>query len=456
MSSNIAVLPEPEPLRAVTVCRHVDDFDLLIEDMEAELPHAWGELSFHEAGPFLGQPEAGELEFVVVAVDRDDSDIDAIADVIRAAGQAGPLVILVADGLDPVVLHQLLRAGADEFTPYPLPEGALSEAMARLREAAKAEGATLLDQAGPDVVVTARALTDAMPATAPTAETAIAAPTKLGGTGMEGALFAVQAAAGGNGATTLVVNLAWELAHVSGDAPRVCVIDLGLQFGSVATYLDLDRTPLIYEVLSDISAMDEQAFRQALRPFRDRIDVFTAPADVLPMDIVGPEEIERLLGLARDCFDIVIVDMPGTLTSWTDTVLKQADIYFLVSELEVRSAQNALRFRNLLETEGLPVDRISHILNRAPGKMDLSGRARIGKMADSLGVTFHAVLPDGGTSVTDANDQALPLREAQPRNVLAKAVAKLAGDLHDAGRRIHAGEGARPAKKRGFLGLSFR
>ncbi len=48
--------------------------------------------------------------------------------------------------------------------------------------------------------------------------------------------------AGGTGATTVAVNLAWELATIAKtDAPKVCLIDLDLQFGSVATYLDLPR-----------------------------------------------------------------------------------------------------------------------------------------------------------------------------------------------------------------------
>lgn len=276
----------------------------------------------------------------------------------------------------------------------------------------------------------------------------------------DGAVFAIQSASGGDGATTIAVNLAWDLATISKtDAPRVCIIDLGLQFGSVATYLDLPRKPMIYEVLSDVSAMDEQAFRQALVHYKDKLDVFTAPADILPLDLIGAEDVTGLLALARNCFDIVIVDIPATVTGWTDAVIRQADLFFVVCGLEVRSAQNALRFHRLLQAEGLATERLAFLLNRAPGKMDMFGRGRIDKMAKSLGIKFHAVLPDGGRQVTEANDQAVPLGMAAARNGLTREIHKLARGLLDARQAILAGDAPgevrKPAKK-SFFGLTFR
>ncbi|MEL6588199.1 MAG: pilus assembly protein CpaE, partial [Pseudomonadota bacterium] len=94
MSSNLAAVPEPEPLRAVTVSRDVQEFDLLIEDMEAELGEGWGDLDFAEALAFLHQDEARELEFIVVAVDHEDEPrLSTVIDVIRQAKNARLRVI---------------------------------------------------------------------------------------------------------------------------------------------------------------------------------------------------------------------------------------------------------------------------------------------------------------------------------------------------------------------------
>ncbi|SDY58820.1 pilus assembly protein CpaE [Jannaschia faecimaris] len=455
MASNLALLPEPEPLRAVTVSRDVQEFDLLIEDMEAELGEAWGDLDFVEAIAFLRQDEAAKLEFIVIAADvQDEPHLPQVADVIRQAKRAGLKVILVADGLGPMSLHELLRAGADDFAPYPLPEAALHDAVARLSAPGSRKGnADVFKRAGADAADVINAENVGNEAKLP------ARTTTGGGAHSEGAIFAVQSAAGGDGGTTLAVNLAWELANASkSDAPKVCVIDLGLQFGSVATYLDLPRKPMILEILSDVSSMDEQAFRQALRTYKDKVSVFTSPADILPLDLIGPEDVVGLLTLARSCFDIVIVDMPNTITGWTDTVLSQSDLYFVVCGMEVRSAQNALRFQKLLKSEGLPVERMTFVLNRGPGKMDMTGKARVKKMAEGLDVKFHAVLPDGGKQVTEINDQAAPLSTMAPRNALAKEIQKLAGSLLEAREAINTGAAPSSAKKpakRAIFGLKF-
>ena len=475
MSSNLAVLPEPEPLRAVTISRDVQDFDLLIEDMESELGEGWGDLDFREALAFLRQDDARDLEFVVVATDRrDEADLSTIGDVVRQSKRIGLSVILVADGLSPGSLQELVLAGTDDYVPYPLAEKALNAAITRIRGAGGTDSLEIMRRAGadrpagrspdpsdaeaaPEPVGSDAPEPDAPQLPAIASEATAGTATGRGGTSGEGAIFAVQSAAGGNGATTVAVNLAWELANLlEGDeTPRVCLIDLGLQFGSVATYLDLDRKPMILEVLSDVASMDEQAFRQAMSHYRERLDVFTAPADILPLDLIGPDEVRRLLNLARGCYDVVVLDMPGALTGWTDAVLAECDLFFMVTEMDIRSAHNTMRFQKLLKAEGIATARLSYVLNRAPGKM--GARGRIDKLAESLGVKFHAILPDGGRPVTDANDQARPLRDAMPRNPLTKEIAKMAKGLDEARQSIAAGETSetKPARKKAFLGLSF-
>jgi pilus assembly protein CpaE len=110
MSGNLAFKPEPAPIVACTISRDVQEFDLLIEDMEIALGENWGDLEFHEAIAFFSQPDASAMEFVAVAVDHEDeAGLDAIGSVIRAAKAAGLKVILIADGLSPILLHALLR-----------------------------------------------------------------------------------------------------------------------------------------------------------------------------------------------------------------------------------------------------------------------------------------------------------------------------------------------------------
>jgi len=405
MTSSAMQQPEPSPIVACTISRDVRNFDLLIEDMETAMEESWGDLGFHEALAFLNQEDAATLEFVAIAIDEsDESNLDMIGDLITLASTAGVKVILIADDVSPSALHALLRKGADEFVPYPLPENELQAAIDRLRRPPEPEPAPSQNNA---------------PAS----------------TGQEGILFAVQGVAGGTGATTLSVNLGWELTLTDKkNPPKVCILDLSLQFGSVATFLDLPRRDAIYELWSDTESMDEDIFRSALQCHEEKLWVLTAPPDLLPLDLIGPEDVSRVLDLARQHFDYVIVDMPTTLVQWTETVLTAAQIYFITLEMDMRSAQNTLRLKRALKAEELPLERLRYCLNRAPKFTDLTGKSRIKRMAESLEIGIELQLPDGGKPVVQGADHGMPLASSAPKNPLRREIAKLAASLHELGQ----------------------
>ena len=58
MTSNAAVQDEPAPFLACTISRDVQNFELLIEDMETECGEGWGDLSLEDATLILTQPDA--------------------------------------------------------------------------------------------------------------------------------------------------------------------------------------------------------------------------------------------------------------------------------------------------------------------------------------------------------------------------------------------------------------
>lgn len=416
--SNVAALqPEPAPIVACTISRDVQNFELLIEDMEAELGETWGDLSFDDALAFFGQPDAATLQFVAIAVDdEDEADLARISGIVTAARDRGIKVVLVADQISPGALHQLLRLGAEDFVPYPLPEGALHDAIERLRRPAP----------------------EAPAAAAPQAE--VATPQFRPKGDRDGVVLPVHGLAGGTGATTFAVNLAWELATITKqDAPRVCLLDFDFQFGSVSTYLDLPRRDAVFEVLSDTAAVDSDAFVQAMQTYNDRLHVFTAPNDMLPLDFVTADDIGRLLGIAQANFDYVIVDMPKTIVQWTETVLQAAHVYFALLELDMRCAQNTLRLVRALKAEDLPHEKLRFALNRSPKFTDLSGKARAKRLAESLSIDIELMLPDGGRPVVQADDHGLPLAETAAKNPLRKDIMKLAKSLHDLNKAVEAG-----------------
>lgn len=342
---------------------------------------------------------------MALAIDGEDEDnLTLMGEIITQAKEKKIKVVLIAEDVTPAALHQLLRKGADEFVPYPLPENELQEAIDRMN--------------APEPVVTPQQVSVPL----------------ASGASKEGALFVVQGLAGGVGATTLAVNLAWELATVSQkDAPKVCLIDLDLQYGTISTYLDLPRRETVFEMLSDTVAMDDEVFGQALQTFDEKLDVLTAPTDMVPLDILTHEDIQRVIDMARKHYDYVVVDMPKTLVHWSETVLQAAHVYFALIELDMRSAQNALRLKRALQAEELPFNKLRFALNRAPKFTDLSGKSRVKRMGESLGISIDLQLPDGGKPVMQSGDHGLPLASSAGKNPLRREIAKLAQSLHSLG-----------------------
>jgi pilus assembly protein CpaE len=410
MSSVANLQPEPAPIVACTISRDVQNFDLLIDEMEIELGESWGDLSFDDAIAFLEQPDAKALEFVAIAVNsNDENNLDGITDVIKACKGNGIRVILIADQVSPIALHQLLRLGADDFVPYPLPENALHEAIEKLRKPASV----------PALAIAASA---ELPLEAESHHPGFKAKGDR-----DGVVLPVHGLSGGVGASTFATNLAWELATISKEAPRVCLLDLDFQFGSAATYLDLPRKESVMDLLTDMGNSDSDSMLQSMLTFNDKLHVLTAPADMLPLDIITAEDIGRLIDMARANFDFVVIDMPRT------------HVYFAMMELDLRSAQNVLRLGRALKAEGLPHEKLRYVLNRAPRFTDLSAKSRVKRMAESLDISIEVQLPDGAAQVTQANDHGLPLSESAPKNNLRKEIQKLAKSLYELNKAVETG-----------------
>ncbi|MEJ6403857.1 AAA family ATPase [Yoonia sp. 2307UL14-13] len=403
MSTGPAVQHDPPAIIACTISRDVQIFDLLIEDMESALGDSWGDLSFDDAISFLGQPEARSLQFVTIAMDAEDEDrLQTISDIIAAAKDHKVKVILIAEDVSPTVLHQLLREGGDEFVPYPLPENELARAIERVLTAEEPKAPTEGDA-------------------------------KFKATGdRSGVVIPIHGLAGGIGATMLAVNLAWELANIDKDSDvKVCLIDLDFQFGTASTYLDLPRRESVLEMLTDTENMDSEVFMQALLTYGEKLHVLTSPTDMIPLDMITPQDIERVVEMARVNFDYVIVDMPSTMVEWSQTVLELSHVYFALIELDMRSAQNTLRLKRALQSEDLPFEKLRFILNRAPGFTDLNGKSRVKRLSESLGISIEILLPDGGKPVAQSADHGAPMSETIGKNPLRKEILKLAQSVHD-------------------------
>lgn len=382
---------------AFAATRDISRFPELSDELSGQFAKNWAVGSFREAMESLKRGSLDSVEVVVICVDRNDEhDLEPILDFIDGVKARGAKAILVANDVNPISLHKLLQHGADDFIPYPFPDNAFASSLLRLRE---------------------------------TAEQAVTSNTGAS-SNRRGLILPVYGLAGGVGATTFAVNLAWELATFDKKSTkRVAILDFNFQSGSVATYLDLGRRDAVTEMLTDIENLDASVLKQAMTSYKSRLGVLTAPPESLPYDIVDGDAIHQILMLAQASYDYVVVDLPPTIVSWSADVLQLAEIYFTLINLDMRSAQNLIRFIRTLKAEELSDVKLQYILNFAPSFTDISGKARAKRFSESLGVDINVLLPDGGKAVLAACDQGTPLGEAAPKNALRKEISKIAESL---------------------------
>ena len=239
----------------------------------------------------------------------------------------------------------------------------------------------------------------------------------------------VQGTCGGAGATVLAVNLAAEIAACNSakdGAPAVCLLDLNLQFGGVANYLDLQETSHVTDVYRNLARLDSDAFTASTQSAGPGLQVFTAPPDLIPMDALRGEGFDRLLDCARSVAPLVIIDMPPVVTDWSEQAYGVADRILCVSLLDVRSAHNARKMGAILRLLNVPQDRVKHILNRATPNRSPEWTLRLQNFELGLWAGFDAMLPEGGPEIAAACDLGHLLGKACPSNPLTKEIHRLA------------------------------
>jgi len=369
--------------------------DALVKDLDTQFGEdQWLEVPVGDTENMLSIASA-EDSFVIVALSSDETEaVTATAQLIRQAREYGLMVLLIVGDISSRTMHQIMREGVTEFAPYPEPAGALMDAIDRLRLARSSGNLPAITTSG--------------------------APRRLG------KVVAFYGVAGGVGASTLAVNFAWEMTlRTRREGRRVALLDFNFQYGSIATFLDVPRREAVYELVSEASNLDQTGLTQALSTYKDKMHVLTAPRDALPLDIVSPSDVDAIINLARESFDYVVIDMPQALMNWSEKVYAASDDFYAVMEVDMRSAQNMYRFLRTLKAEDMNLDKLRFVLNRAPGLTDLSGKTRVKRVAESLGITFLHQIPDGGKQIINSCDQGTPLAESARSSPVRKEILRM-------------------------------
>ena len=163
---------------------------------------------------------------------------------------------------------------------------------------------------------------------------------------------------GGVGTTTLAVNTAVLLAGGGSPPPgaaraaeagfppaRVLLVDLDLQFGQVATHLNLTPRYDIAGLASDEQAIDDaELARMYLTTHSSGLVVLAAPARPEADFRVTVDHLQQIIELLRPSFDHIIVDLGSRLDPRAVWILEQADAHVFVLFPEIA----ALRAMSML------------------------------------------------------------------------------------------------------------
>ena len=234
-------------------------------------------------------------------------------------------------------------------------------------------------------------------------------------------LISLQPMAGGAGASSLAANIASELAEIA-PALEICLIDLDLQFGSIGSYLDLQSDARIVDAYRDISKLDRDAFQQCLVRVRNGLRVLPAPAEILPFDALDSSDLHHLIVLARQTADLVILDLPSAIPDWCETAYLESDKVLGICSLDVRSAANIRKLRDLIGPQNLGPQKLAFVLNRSPLRPPKDWSTRLSEFEKGLGQPIETTFLSGGEGLGRALDSGASLGVIDPASPLLKQI----------------------------------
>jgi pilus assembly protein CpaE len=241
----------------------------------------------------------------------------------------------------------------------------------------------------------------------------------------EAQIYTFIPAVGGAGVTTLAIQTALLLLK-SGQrgSPTTCLVDLDFQHGACADYLDIEPRLDLKEIEPRPERLDRQLLEIMLSHHSSGLEVIAAPNRPAEMRSFDPDMVTRLLDLVSSHFDYVVIDMPRTWFSWTDSVLLGTNRLFIVSEMTVPSLRQAKQLVAAMRErlgDG-PVPRV--IVNRFEQRMFEAGLKR-SDIEQALGSDFAGTIPNNYRLVREAIDRGVPLDEVKSGNAITTQLKKL-------------------------------
>lgn len=226
-------------------------------------------------------------------------------------------------------------------------------------------------------------------------------------------------AAGGVGNTTLAIQTAFMLGQKRGRMSSTCLVDLNLQDGVAADYLDLPPAFQPEEIANTPGRLDRQLLDVMTVRHASGLAVLAAPRVSGQTLDITEGLIASVLGLVSETFDNIVIDMPKTWFPWTDNVLWGSDKLFVVSNFSVPALRHASYVLDTLKTKTSGKASVCVIVNRFRKKMFDSGLMQ--RDAEQLiGKGLAGFIREDADLVQEAINRGVPLQDINQSNRVAK------------------------------------
>ena len=233
-------------------------------------------------------------------------------------------------------------------------------------------------------------------------------------------VIAVHSPKGGVGTSTVAVNVAMAAAQRKPD--RVVIVDLDLQFGQVATHLNMQPRQTLADVVRDEAALREA---ELLRTYATKHDsglhVLSGPTGPELAGLITADHVDKLLTTLLDTYDQVVIDTGSWIDERTMQAFEHAENVLFVVNPEIGALKALTALIEHLSEAGTVASKTMFVLNNTFGREILKLR----DVEQALGTKVGAELPYDPFLYLKAVNEGVPIVLGAPRSVAAERLVKL-------------------------------
>jgi pilus assembly protein CpaE len=234
---------------------------------------------------------------------------------------------------------------------------------------------------------------------------------------MLGRVIPVASPKGGCGKTTVSTNLAVGLAKL---APhQTVIVDLDLQFGDVATALQMTPSQGLSDALRS-RHLDAMGLKTFLTPHPTGVYALCAPASPAFADSITGDDVANLINLLANEFRYVVIDTAPGLSEHTLAVFDQASDAVMVGGMDVPSIRGLAKEMDILRQLSLTRMNQHVVMNFADKRSGLT----VKDVETVIGTTVDIALPRS-KSVPLSTNRGVPLLQTGTRDPVARELNRL-------------------------------